>query len=301
MQAQHIGFLAAFVATMIWSGNFIVARLIAGSIAPIELSFWRWTVATLVILPFTIKSMRREWTQVWKHRGYIIFMAFTGISAMGTVTYIAGQSTSSINMSLLAPCSPIFMMLLARIIFGEPITPRRLYGMIIVIVGILSIISKGNITNILDVQFSVGDIWIIGAAMMFALYSLYVRRCPTSISLATFNGFTFLTGTLIIFPFVLIDYIIYGIPTYNKEVFISIMYTGIGCSALAYVLWAKAISIIGTVKASFIYYTLPFFTATSAFLFLGESITFASVIGGICIIAGILVATLERKLPIKQV
>jgi len=300
MKIQQLGIITALGATVIWAGNFIVARAMADNISPIDLNFWRWAIATICILPFTLKPMYNEWPKVWQHKWYILFMAFTGISLMNTLLYKAGQSTSSINMVLLFSCVPIFIMFFARIIFGEPITPRRCLGMLIILLGILSIISGGNIASILAVQFNAGDIWTLGAVLAFAIYSLYIRNLPAGISLSTFNGFTFLIGTLILLPIVLIDYTLNGLPMFNKNTIIGIMYVGIGCSVFAYVLWAKAISLIGPVKVGFIYYTVPFFTVTEAVLILDESFTFASIIGGICIIIGVLMATLEKKLPLRN-
>lgn len=295
MKTKTLGYLAALGATVIWSGNFVVARAIAEDIPPIQLNFWRWIVALACMLPLALPHLRREWPVIRQHFGYLSFMGLVGISLLNTLIYKGGQSTESLNMALLVPTVPIMIIVMSRIVYGEPITPRRLLGVFIVLLGVVTILSRGDVERLTAVRFAAGDFWALGGAVCFAVYSLFVRQRPVDISIEAFNAVTFIMGVLFMVPPLLWEMWVLPLPTLNVPVTVGIVYSGVGCSFVAYMLWAKAISIVGPVRAGFVYYTLPLFAAVSATIVLGEVVTMAHVFGGLCIIAGILVATVQRN------
>lgn len=295
MKAKSLGYLAALGATVIWSGNFVVARAIAEDIPPIQLNFWRWVVALLCMLPMGLPHLKREWPEIRKHIGYLSFMALSGVSLLNTLIYKGGQSTESLNMALLVPTVPIMIVILSRIVYGEPITPRRLLGIVVVMLGVLTIVSRGDLQRLAAVHFAAGDFWALGGAACFAVYSLFMRQRPVDISIGAFNTVIFALGLLFTVPALIWELCVLPLPSLSAGVGIGILYSGVGCSFVAYMLWAKAISIVGPVKAGFVYYTLPLFAAVASTLVLGEVVTLAHVLGGVCIIAGILVATVQKQ------
>lgn len=295
LQTKTLGYLAALGATVVWSGNFVVARAIAEEIPPIQLNFWRWVVALACMLPFALPHIKKEWPVIRQHLGYLSFMALMGISLLNTLIYKGGQTTESLNMALLVPTVPIMIIVMSRIVYGEAITPRRLLGVIIVMLGVLTIISRGDLQRLASVQFAAGDFWALSGVACFAIYSLFIRQRPLDISIESFNGVTFALGLLFMLPALVWEVSVLPLPTLNMAVGVGILYSGVGCSFVAYMLWARAISIIGPVRAGFVYYTLPLFAAVAATFVLGEVITMAHVFGGLCIIAGILVATVHRQ------
>ncbi len=295
MRSQLFGVLVALLAVALWAGNFVIAQDIAKSIPPLQMNFWRWALSTVIVLPFCIKAIKKDAKHLWKHKVYLLAMSIIGISMMNTFVYKAGQSTSSVNMALLMPVMTIVIIVLSRILYGEAITKQRLLGIIVVLLGILCIIFKGNLENIRQVRFTAGDLWVLGATLTFGLYSLFVRRKPVEISLAAFSGVTFLLGTLAMLPFVLLEISLVGSADMNQKVIVAISYAAIACSVLGYILWSVAINIIGPVRTGFIYYTLPFFTVIEAWIFLGSGIDFAHIVGGLFIISGILLATVQKK------
>lgn len=293
MKTKTVGYLMALGATVVWSGNFVVARGLAHDIPPIQLNFWRWLVAFVCILPMAWPHLRREWPIIRQHMGYLSIMGLVGISILNTMVYKGGQTTESLNMALLVPTVPIMIIIFSRIFYAEPITPRRLLGVFIVLSGVLTIISRGEPERLLAVQFAAGDFWALGGAASFAVYSLLIRQRPVNISIDSFSAVTFGLGTLFLVPFVLWEAMVLPLPTWNITVAVGVLYSGVGCSVIAYMLWAKAIELVGPVRAGFVYYTLPLFTAITSTLVLGEVVTSAHIVGGLCIIAGILVATIR--------
>lgn len=297
LQTKTLGFLAALGATVIWSGNFVVARGIAQDIPPVQLNFWRWAVALLCMLPLALPKLRADWPGLRRHPVYLSFMALTGVSAMNTLIYKAGQTTESLNMALLVPTAPIIIIVLSRIIYGEPITPRRLTGLALVLCGVLVLISRGDWQALAHIRFTPGDFWALGGAACFGVYSLFIRRRTSDISAEGFTAATFALGLLYSLPALIWEMRVLPAPIWNGPVITGVLYSGVGCSFISFFLWTKSIAVIGPVRAGFVYYTLPLFAAVASVLVLGEHITPAHVGGGLLIVAGILAATLQLSAP----
>lgn len=298
MQNTTRGFLCALLATAVWSGNFILSRAVAQEIPPIQLNFWRWFLALVCLLPFAWRSLCADWKAARRHLPYLTGMAVLGVALLNPLVYKAGQTTESLNMALLVPTAPMMIMIFARIIYGEPITRRRLAGLLVVLTGVLFVISRGEWARLAAVHFTPGDFWALSGAAAFGAYSLFMRSRPADISAAGFNVLTFALGLIASLPFVAAEMIMLPPPTMSPAVWIGIAYSGIGCSTLAYWLWTVSVDDIGPVRAGFVYYTLPLFAAVQSVLLLGETVLWSHAAGGLCIIGGIVLATFPRREPL---
>ena len=167
------GALLAIIATIIWSGNFVIARGVAKDIPPVTLSFFRWLSATLILLPFAMKYFLKEWRLVWKHPLLFFLAAAFGISLFNTFVYVAGHHTSAVNMALIGTTSsPVMSVILARVFLKEKITTLRVIGMLVCLIGILWLLSKGHLENLMTLRFTEGDYWMLAAAFCFAIYCI---------------------------------------------------------------------------------------------------------------------------------
>ncbi|HML54659.1 MAG TPA: DMT family transporter [Solidesulfovibrio magneticus] len=296
MNTRFLGYLTALAATVLWAGNFVVARGIAQEIPPVQLNFWRWLLALACILPFAWPKLRADWPAMKRHWRYLAAMGLVGVSLLNAFVYKAGQTTESLNMALLVPTAPVMIIILSRIIYGEPLTPRRLGGVAIVLVGVLELVSRGDWGHIASLRFLPGDLWALAGAACFALYSLFVRKRPAGISVEGFNAATFAWGLVLMLPALAVEAATGPATSWSARVVIGVAYAGIGCSFAAYTLWTKAIGSIGPVLAGIVYYFLPVVTAVESVWLLGEAVTAAHVLGGALIVSGILLATLDLRL-----
>lgn len=293
MQRISQGYAAALAATVIWSGNFVVARAVADMIPPWQCNFWRWLVALLALLPFAWKHLAADWPQIRAHARYLTVQAILGVTLMNTLIYKAGQTTESLNMALLVPTAPVVILLLSRILYGEAISPRRLLGVCLVVAGVVILVSRGDWERLATLRLNSGDFWALGGALCFGLYSLFMRRRPAGISAFGFNAALFALGLLCALPFTLAETVLLPLPQATTPVVVSVLYTGIGCSFLSFWLWTLAIDRIGPVRAGIVYYSLPVFAAAASVVILGEAIVRAQIVGGALVIGGILAATLH--------
>ncbi|HSK12584.1 MAG TPA: DMT family transporter, partial [Phnomibacter sp.] len=161
LQQKHIGgptgvaIALATLATLLWSGNFIVARAAIHDISPIHLAFGRWLTASVIMIPIGLMALRRQWDEVVKGWKNILLAGLFGVCIFNTIVYVAGHHSEAIYLALLGTTSsPVFSFILARIILRELIPPRRIAGLIVCILGILVILSKGDINTLLHLRFT---------------------------------------------------------------------------------------------------------------------------------------------------
>jgi len=289
------GYIFAIIATAIWSGNFIVARGLSGNIPPVSLAFLRWVVAIVVFLPFAIKPVIREWLVIRQNLGYMSLVSLLGITAFNTLIYVAGKTTSAINLSLISLTIPIFIVILSRVLFHEYITKNKVIGIVLVIIGVLVLISKGQISVLLTINLAIGYLWMLLAAFVFSFYSILLKRKPKELSIWSFQLSTFVIGLVFLLPFYLWETVITVPFEINNTIIFAVLYIGIFASLTAFVLWNKAVDVIGATKTGMVYYSLPLFSGFLAYVFLDEKIGMVHLSSAGFIMSGIIIANYKFR------
>ena len=287
-----IGFACAILATILWSGNFIVARGLSEEIAPLSLAFWRWIVAILVLFPFAIKPLLVQKSWLKKNMGYLCIVSLLGVTLFNSLIYYAGQTSSAINLSLIAITFPIFILILSRVFLAEAIGWNKLVGIALVAAGVLLLISKGRLSVLTELTFTQGDVWMLIAALIFAIYSMMLKQKPAGITVPAFQLASFIVGLVFLLPFYLLE--LYTVPAkvVGTTTMMSILYIGIFASLFAFILWNKAISVIGAVNAGIVYYSLPIFSGVLAVVILDEVATGLHFYSTVLVLLGILLAVI---------
>lgn len=291
-----IGISLAVLATLIWSGNFIIARGVINDIPPVTLAFYRWLSATIIIVPFAWKYFFAERKIVRQHILFFLLAAVTGVSMFNTFVYIAGHYSSAINMAILGTCSsPIMSVILARIFLKERIPALRVIGMVVCVCGILLLLSKGNIDNLLAFRFTKGDWWILAAAFTFAIYNTSVKKKPTGMHPVNFLFVIFLLGTIVLLPFYLYELNDKGGIAVNPGNISAILYLGLGASVICFLIWNKAIVALGSGRTALFGNLIPIFSSIEAVIILDEQFTWIYVISMIIVFSGIVLANIQWK------
>jgi drug/metabolite transporter (DMT)-like permease len=294
--AAITGYLLAVAATVIWSGNFIIARGLSQHIPPVGLTFWRWFIAVLVFVPFAIRPVIADRALIKKHFTYLSVTAFIGVTLFNVLMYVAGRTTTAINLSLIAISSPIFIVIFARILFGESITLKKVAGILLAVSGVILLITGGSLSKLTNLTFAIGDVWMFFAASAFALYSVLVKKKPAAMHLYTFLFSTFTLGIIYILPFYIWEHFCYKAVTVDSSTILAVLYSGVLGSLAAFFMWNKAILIVGPSKSALIYYMIPVFTGIAAYLFLDEKFRIISLLSMALIVCGILTANYVGKL-----
>jgi drug/metabolite transporter (DMT)-like permease len=298
----YTGIALAVLATLIWSGNFVIARGVNQQIPPVSLAFYRWSLATVLIAPLAIKKFKEEKDIVLKNWKYIFWVALTGITLFNTFVYVAGHYTSAINMALIGTTSsPIFATIMAVIFLKERLNSFRIIGILLCVAGIVLLLSKGSWENLASFRFSVGDLWVLAGALAFAVYNILVRKKPGGISAINFLFVIFLLGTILLFPAYLTELIITGPVQWNGYLYGSIIYLGLGTSVISFLCWNAALQKLGTGTTVLFGNLIPIFSTLEAVWLLGEQVNSIHLISGLLVIGGLIIAnTMQNRNRIKQ-
>jgi drug/metabolite transporter (DMT)-like permease len=248
-----------------------------------------------VFTPFAMKNVIQEWQVIKNHLGYLSLIAFLGITTFNTCIYIAGHSTTAMNLSLIAITFPIFIIIISRVFYKERLTIKKIVGITLVLIGVLFLISKGNISSLLSISFNKGDVWMLMAAIIVAVYSVLLKHKPEGLSVKGLQFSNFVLGLLFLFPFFLWEQSRFHQSFLDQTTIPAILYIGIFASLCAFVLWNKAILTIGPVKSGMVYYTLPLFSGVLAHLFLNEGISTMHFYSMVLIFSGIVITNHESK------
>jgi len=263
-------YLLLLLVVLFWSGNFIVANAIQDNIPPISLSFWRWMVATLALLPFSVKSIIRHKKLILKHWNLISLLAILGVTIYSTFIYLGLKSSTETNTVLVNSINPIFIVLISWIGFRDHMTGLQIVGIVISLTGLVWIITQGNPTVLLTLQFVRGDLWTLAAAFSWASYTVFYQKYPHSLDENCFLALLFLIGLIFLLPFYVWEACRQTPVNLNFATISGIGYIGIFASVLAYLFWNKAVSLVGANKAGVFHYLIPAFSIMLAFFIFGE-------------------------------
>lgn len=283
-----MGYLLAICAVFLWSLNPIISNYFATTLAPLEIAFSRWLIASSVLIVLSRHELWQYRTWFLSHITYLLSLAISGMVITNTLVYYAGHTASAINISLLNTLGPIFLLILSHFFLKQTISIKQLISLFFILCGVITIIFKGDILSLSSVDLVPGDFIILINAFCFAIYSLLQTKRPKHISQTALLASSAILGTIILFCLMLIivpHQQIINLQPIDYGVFI---YLGIFNSVFAYLSWNTALHKLGSIKIAVIYYTLPLFSTTEAYILLGEDINISQIIGGVLVIMGII-------------
>ncbi|MCW9096942.1 MAG: DMT family transporter [Ignavibacteriaceae bacterium] len=278
-------------AVLFWSGNFIVGRGIHNEIPPMTLAFWRWAVALLIILPFSLGHIVHQFDIIRRNLKILTVLAILSVTNFSIFIYIALKLSTATNTVLINSMIPIFIVMVSWLGFKEQITLRQSIGIAISLAGLIFIIANGNLSTLISVRFSKGDLWTICAGISWALYSVLLRKCPIELNSLSFLATLIIIGTLFISPFYIWEMSTGKTMNISQASIGSIVYVALFASILAYIFWNKAIQIIGANKTGIFIHLMPVFSIILAIIFLDEKLRGYHIKGTILIFSGILLTT----------
>ncbi len=287
-------YLLLSVTALCWAGNAIVGRLAAGHIPPVTLSFLRWSLAFLIILPFAWKHLVRDWGAIRGRLGTMVVLSITGIGAFNTMQYWALEHTQALNTLLLQSAAPLFVAVWSLLLFGIRLTLAQAGGLALSLVGVLVILLHGDLTTLKNIEFNTGDIIFVAALAIFGLYSTLSFKRPQIHGLS-FVGFTFGCGAAVLIPLLIWELIARPVMQLNTANLLTLFYVAMFPSTVAYLCFNRGVHLIGANRAAPFFHVIPVFGAAMAIVFLGERPQLFHVIGFALVLTGVFVAS--RKPP----
>jgi drug/metabolite transporter (DMT)-like permease len=259
---------------------------------PLGLSFWRWAVACGILSIFALHHLWRQREIARRHIGFITVQGLLGVAGFNSLIYMAMQTTTAINAVLVNSCIPVLIAVYSWILFKEVMRPRQWLGVFISLGGVLLIISRGDITSLLGVTFNRGDLLILVAAQLWALYSANLRRYPKELHPFSYQMGIVIVGIIGIFPFFLLELSSGRAVSFNLPSVITILYVAVFASVLAFIFWNRAVRSIGANRAGPFIHLMPVFSTILAVIFLKETLQLYHLGGILLIFSGILMTTL---------
>lgn len=272
---------------MFWSGNFLLGRLMHDQIPPIQMSFWRWTFAFLILLPFALRQLPAHHRALREESGYLVLLGLVGITAYNCFIYSALHHTTVLNVSIINTLMPVVTFLLAMLLLGERHTPRRVAGALLAFAGAAVIIFRGDPAAAGRLDLNLGDVLVLFGLTAWALYTVLIRWRPTRLPLSLFLGATVAFGLLFHLPLLAWELPRVGAFSPTPAAAGSIFYFAVFPSVLAYLLWNRAVALLGPATTGVFMYLLPVYGIGLGILFLGERFRPFHAGGLVLIVAGL--------------
>lgn len=287
------GYLLALLATVLWSTVFPLVRVLPLTLSPVELAFWRWLLTFSCMLPFGLGALMEHWTLVRQNWKWLLPAGVLGFSMYSILMFEAGHTTDATNLSLIAATAPVFMAFFARFFLGEKLAPLQLGGLVVAVFGVVVLVLHGDFRRLTTLSFTIGDIWMLLAASFFAVYSILVRKRPTTMPQNVSMLAMLACGLLALCPFMAIEVTNSGYSFPDMQTFLIMVYIALIPTLIGYLLWNRSVDYIGAARAGIVYYSIPLFSSLEAVVFLHETISFSQIVGGMLIVGGILLSSLN--------
>ncbi len=289
-------YLLLVLAASFWGGNFNIARAFNLEIPPMGLSFWRWTVAGLILLPFVWRPMRQQWPACKQHFPLVFALGILGVAGFNTLVYLGLQTTTATNGVLMQSVNPIFIIILSSLLLGEFASKRQWLGIFISLLGVLAILIQGQLANLLKLDFHAGDLIILLAVLDWSLYTVLLRKLPNELKGLPILGYTIAIGVLGILPLYLYEALMTSrsMPV-NWISISSVLYVAIFPSVLSYLFWNHGTQRIGANRAGQFAHVVPISGIIIAVLLLGEQLHLYHLLGISLVAVGIVLANYRHK------
>ncbi len=290
--------LAAFallvLPNLLWSGNWVIGRAVRDTFDPIELNFWRWLVAALVMAPFGLHEALANRAVIRRHLGLFALLALTGVVAFQSLVYLGLRTTTAINAVLINAAGPLFMVICSWVLERDRPSYRQIGGMLVSFCGVLIVVSQGSLQTLLSLQFHRGDAWILIAMPMWGLYSVLLKRAPAELRGVALAFTIAAIGVAMLLPLYLVDAASEPLRRPSWAQAGAILYIAIAASVLAFLAWNRGVAVVGANAAGFTLPLLPAFGTALAIVFLGEALQAFHAAGFVIIVAGVVLATYRR-------
>lgn len=283
----RLAYLLLALTTLFWAGNAIVGRALHASVPPVTFAFWRWALATLILLPFTWRHMRRDWKPLMRAWPIVLLLALLGISSFNTLLYTAAQTTTATNIALIQTAMPAAIVLLGLLLFGERVTGKAALGVALSIAGAGVIVLRGDPATFSRWQILPGDVWMLVAVVLYALYSVLLRKRP-QVHPLSFVTATFIVGALALLPLYAWEWRVQGAPQLSMGLAAGTLYVAVFPSILAYLFWNRGVELIGSNRAGLFICLVPVYASGLAIVFLHEHLHTFHLLGLALIVGGFL-------------
>ena len=282
------------ITVFLWAVGVVIARGVREEIPLIGLSFWRWTSAFLLILPFVFRKILNNKVEIKKHLRIYILQGMLMVGG-STLLFYSLTYTTAINATIINATQPVITIFLAWIILGHKHTRLQSVGVFIALLGIVMMVSRLNIDTILNLDFNIGDLLVITAMFGYGFYAVNISKMPHDLGAMVNLCMISLFGSLFVLPFYIAESIFVRPVIFNLQLIIIILVLSFISSIVSTRLWNTANAVVGPGKAAIFVNLMPVFGAMLAITFLSETLYFFHIVGTIMVCCGIFMVVKTKQ------
>jgi drug/metabolite transporter (DMT)-like permease len=287
----HSAWALLAAANLFWAGNIVLGRGMAGQLPPVTLAYWRWTGAFVVAVGFAWPRLKTDLPVMMRHWKMMLVLSATGIASYNTLSYIGLTSTTALNVLLLQSATPLIIIVWAYLLFRETPTARQTLGVLVSLAGVAVIAGHGSTEVLAHLRLNRGDLWVLAALMIYAVYCVMLRKRP-AVHPLSFLVAAMGIGSLLMLPFMLAEYLTGARIQGGLPSWLAIAYTAVLPSFVAYLFFNRGVELIGAGSAGQSMHLMPLFGSFLAVVFLHEQFQIYHGFGIALIAAGIVLASL---------
>ncbi|HWL68887.1 MAG TPA: DMT family transporter [Geminicoccus sp.] len=281
---------------LFWAINSVVGRALAGHFPPIALSFSRWSLAFLILLPFALGVMRGQGSVLRRHWPALLALSLLGVGLYNSLLYTALITSQPVNVLLIGATAPSFVLLAEAALARRLPDWRAVLATLLSIGGVLAVGTGGRLANLAHLQFAQGDLVMIVATLVWAAYTLVLKRARPPMPMAPLLLVQIGVGAVLLLPAFLVEWLVFQpVMRLDGQVAASLVYVAIFPSILAYLCWDRGVAAAGAQVAVVLANLTPILAALLAWLFLGEAIGPQHLIAAAMIFTAIRLATAAPK------
>jgi drug/metabolite transporter (DMT)-like permease len=288
MNNNFKAYLMLILCAFFWSGNFIVGKFSTlYEIPPLTLNFFRWLIVWIILIPFTFMDILKNIKIIKKNFYPILLMSITSISVFNSVVYYSLNFTQVLNGALMISIIPVLIVFISYIFNTEKINFFQIFGLLLSITGVATIVTRLDFAKLINLDINKGDLWLLVAMLSWAIYSTMLRTHKTGLKYLSFMSVIVSIGLIFLFPQFLFELNNHQVIKFNIPFILITSYVVLFAGLGSYILWNKAVVIVGPNKAGIFLHLMPVFTSFMAIFLLNEKLMNFHIIGASIIIIGI--------------
>ncbi len=290
-QAERIATFLLLVAPLMFATNMLTAKATADFIPPVALAFWRWLATFVLLLPLVGGALWRQRRQILAESRDLLLLGGLGMGVCGAFVYIGAGSTTATNIGLIYSAAPVLILLIASRFYGEPLSWRQLFGVLLSLAGVVAIIAKGDLNRLLTFSLTQGDLWIVASTISWAIYSILLRYRPTRLDPMTRFAAISLGGLVTLAPFLAFESWQGNVPQFDQRTVLAVGLLAVVASFGAYQVYGMIQRVLGAGRTGLLLYMVPVYNSLLAWWLLGETFYRYHIVGGLLVLGGLLLAT----------
>ena len=292
LSKDKIAYIFLILATLFWSGNFIVGKAASlFEIPPFTLNFYRWTFAWLILAPFTLKEILEKKNYILENIKLILVLGITSITVFNSIVYYSLNFTQVISGVLMISTIPVMIIFFCWVFRIEKTNFYQILGVVFSLLGVAVIVTKADLGKLLNLNFNKGDLWMVVAMFSWAMYSALLKKKKFKLSHISFLQTIISAGLILLLPAYLIEMALGYRTNINLPFILTLSYVVLFPGLASFFFWIKGISLIGSNRSGIFLHLMPIFSTIMATYVFNEKFMVFHLIGAIFIVTGIILSS----------